>query len=106
MEDFLDVSKTLGRVFEIEVSHANGDLATDWSPFQFLASRLAGKHVWLNAQNSVELSERLRQFHSAYLSSPTDTSACVLIRQSAPVNLRLLKNFVEVLTFPKGSPVR
>jgi hypothetical protein len=48
----------------------------------------------------------LRQFYSAYLSSPTDTSACVLIRQSAPVDLHLLKNFVEVLTVPKGSHVR
>jgi hypothetical protein len=62
--------------------------------------------VWLNAQNSTEMSEGLRQFHSAYLSSPTNTSACVLIRQSAPVDLHLLKNFVEVLTLPKGSPVR
>jgi hypothetical protein len=84
VEDFLDVSKTLGRVFEIGVSHTNGDLATDWSPSsQFLAPMLAEKHVWLNAQNCTELSERLRQFHSAYLSSPTDTFACVLIRQSA-----------------------
>jgi hypothetical protein len=66
---------------------------------------LARKHVWLNAQNSKEMSKRLRQFHSAYLSSPTDTSACVLIRQSAPVDLHLLKNSVEVLTVPKGSPV-
>jgi hypothetical protein len=107
VEDFLDVSKTLGRIFEIGVSHTNGDLATDWSPSsQFLAPVLAGKHVWLNAQNSTELSERLRQFYSAYLSSPTDTSACVLIRQSASVDLHLLKNFVEVLTLPKGSLVR
>jgi hypothetical protein len=103
----LDVSKTLERVFEIGVSYTNGDLATDWSPSsQFLAPVLAEKHVWLNAQNSTELSGRLRQFYSAYLSSPTDTSACVLIRQSAPVDLRLLKNFVEVLTLPKGSLVR
>jgi hypothetical protein len=29
--DFLDISMTLGRVFEIEVSHTKGDLATDWS---------------------------------------------------------------------------
>jgi hypothetical protein len=62
--------------------------------------------VWLNAQNFIEIAERLRQFHSAYLSSPTDTSACVLIRQSAPIDLHLLKNFVEVLTVPKGFPVR
>jgi hypothetical protein len=67
---------------------------------------LAGKHVWLNAQNSTERSERLRQLHYAYLSSPTDTSACVWIRQSSPVDLHLLKNFVEVLTVPKGSPIR
>jgi hypothetical protein len=53
-----------------------------------------------------EMSENLTQFHSAYLSSPTDTSACVLIRQSALVDLHLVKNFVEVLTVPKGSPVR
>jgi hypothetical protein len=105
--DFLDISMTLGRVFEIGVSHTKGDLATDWSPSsQLVASKLAGKHVWLNAQNSVELAERLRQFHSAYVSSSTDTSACVLIRQSALVFLNLLKNFVEVLTLPKGSLVR
>jgi hypothetical protein len=105
--DFLDISITLGRVFEIGVSHTKGDLATDWSPSShFLAPVLAGKHVWLNAQNFTEMSERLRQFHSAYLSSPTDTSACVLIRQSAPVDMLLLKNFVEVLTMPKGSHVR
>jgi hypothetical protein len=104
---FLDISMTLGRVFEIGVSHTKGDLATDWSPSsQFLAPVLAEKYVWLNAQNSTEMSERLRQFHPAYLSSPTDTSACVLIRQSAPVDLHLVKNFVEVLTVPKGSPVR
>jgi hypothetical protein len=107
VEDFLDVSKTLGRVFEIGVSHTNGDLATDWSPSSsFLAPELAGKHVWLNVQNSVELSERLRQFHSAYMSGSTDTFACILIRRSAPVDLLLLKNFVEVLTLPKGSLVR
>jgi hypothetical protein len=53
-----------------------------------------------------KMSERLRQFHSAYLSSPIDTSACVLIRQSAAVDLHLLKNFVKVLTVPKGTPVR
>jgi hypothetical protein len=105
--DILDISMTLGRVFEIGVSHTKGDLATDWSPYsQFLAPVLAGKHVWLNAQNSTEISERLRQFHSAYSSSPIDTSACVLIMQSAPVDLHLLKNFVEVLTVLKGSPVR
>jgi hypothetical protein len=40
------------------------------------------------------------------LSSPTDTSTCVLIKQSAPVDLHLLKNFVEVLALPKGSLVR
>jgi hypothetical protein len=62
--------------------------------------------VWLNAQNSTEMSERLRQFHSAYLSNPIDTSACVLIRQSASIDLHLLKDFVEVLIVPKGSPVR
>jgi hypothetical protein len=106
VEDFLDVSKTLGHVFEIGVSHTNGDLATDWSPSsQFLAPVLARKHVWLNAQNSIELSERRRQFHSAYLSSPIDTSAYALIRQSALVDLHLLKNFVEVLALPKGSLV-
>jgi hypothetical protein len=105
--DFLDISMTLGRVFEIGVFHTKGDLATDWSPFcQILAPVLAGKHVWLNAQNSTEISERLEQFYSAYLSSPTDTSAYVLIRQSAPIDLHLLKNFVEVLTVRKGSPVR
>jgi hypothetical protein len=103
--DFLDISMTLGRVFEIGVSHTKGDLATDWSPSssQLVASKLTGKLVWLNAQNSVELAKRLRQFHSAHVSSSTDTSACVLIRQSAPVDLHLLKNFVEVLTLPKGS---
>jgi hypothetical protein len=48
MEDFLDVSQTLGRVFEIGVSHTNGDLATYWSPSsQFLVPNVAGKHVWL-----------------------------------------------------------
>jgi hypothetical protein len=48
--DFLDISITLRRVFEIGVSHTEGDLATDWSPSsQFLAPVLAGKHVWLNA---------------------------------------------------------
>jgi hypothetical protein len=105
--DFLDISMTLRRVFEIGVSHTKGDLATNWSPpSQFLAPVLAGKHVWLNAQNSTEMSERLRQLHSTYLSSPTDTSACVFIRQSASINLHMLKNFVEVLTVPKGSPVR
>jgi hypothetical protein len=30
-----------------------------------MAPVLATKHVWLNAQNSTELSERLKQFHSA-----------------------------------------
>jgi hypothetical protein len=98
---------TLGPVFEIGVSHTKGDLATDGSPSsQFLAPVLSGKHVWLNAQNSTEMSERLRQFHYAYLSSPTDSSASVLIRQNAPIDLHLLINFVEVLTVPKGSPMR
>jgi hypothetical protein len=105
--DFLDISMALGRAFEIGVSHTKGDFTTDWSPSSpFLAPMLAGKHVWLNAQSSTEMSERLRQFHSACLCSPADTSACVLIRQSAPTDLHLLKNFVEVLTVPKGSPVR
>jgi hypothetical protein len=105
--DFLDISMTLGCVFETGVSRTKGDLATDCSPSsQLLASALAGKHVWLNAQNSTEMSERLRQFYYAYLSSPIDTFACVLIRQSVPVDLHLLKNFVEVLTVPKGSHVR
>jgi hypothetical protein len=52
------------------------------------------------------VSERLRKFRSAYFSSPTETSACVLIRQIASVDLHLLKNFVEVLTVSKGSHVR
>jgi hypothetical protein len=78
--DFLDISMTLERVSEIGVSHTKGDLATYWSPSsQFLTPVLAKKHVWLIAQNSTEMSECLRQFHSAYLSSPTDTSACILI---------------------------
>jgi hypothetical protein len=105
--DFLNIPMTPGRVSKIEVSHTKEDLATDWSPSsQLLAPVLAGKPVWLNAQNSTEMSERLRQFHSAYLSSPIDTSACVLIRQVAPVDLHLLKTFVEVLTVPKRSSVR
>jgi hypothetical protein len=54
--DFLDISMTLKRIFEIGVSHTKGDLATDRSlSFQFLALVLAGKHVWLNAQNSIEM---------------------------------------------------
>jgi hypothetical protein len=51
---------TLGRVFEIEVSHTKGDLATDWSPSsRFFATMLAGTHVWLNAQNSTDMLKRL-----------------------------------------------
>jgi hypothetical protein len=56
--DFLNISMTLGHVFEIGVSHTKEDLATDWSlSSQFLAPVLAGKHAWLNAQNSTEMSE-------------------------------------------------
>jgi hypothetical protein len=107
VRDFLDISITLERVFEIGVSHTKEDLTTNWSPSsQFLAPVLVGKHVWLNAQNSTEMSERLRQFRSVYLSCLTVTSACVLIKQSAPVDPHLLKNFAEVLGLSKGSPVR
>jgi hypothetical protein len=61
--------------------------------------------VWLNAQDSTEMSERVRQFRYACLSSPTDTFASGLIRQSALVDLLLLENFVEVLFMPEGSPM-
>ena len=106
-QDFLNISNVTGRVFEIGVRRSKDSISTDVCPKStFLSSSMAGKHVWLNANSVKDVTERLRHFHSAFSDNPTSTSACVLVRDSMPVALPLLKDFRVVLTVPKGGLVR
>ena len=106
-EDFLNVSNVTGRIFEMGVLRSGQSIATDVCPNpQFLSSSMSGKHVWLNASNVRDLSERIRHFHSAFADDPTSTSACVLIRDSVQVALPSLKDYRVILTVPKGGLVR
>ena len=106
-QDFLNISNVTGRVFEIGVRRSKDSISTDVCPQStFLSSSMAGKHVWLNANSVKDVTERLRHFHSAFSDNPTSTSACVLVRDSMPVALPLLKDFRVVLTVPKGGLVR
>ena len=89
------------------VRRSESSIVTDVSPnAKFLSSPMSGKHVWINASNAKDLSERIRHFHSAFVENPTATSACVLIRDSMQIALPSLKDFRVILTVPKGGLVR
>ena len=106
-QDFLSVSNATGRIFEMGVLRSDGSIATDVCPnSQFLSSSMKGKHVWLNAGDVKDLSERIRHFQSAFADAPTSTSACVLLRDSVQVVLPSLKDYRVILTVPKGGLVR
>ena len=62
--------------------------------------------MWLNAGSVKDLSERIRHFHSAFVENPTESSACVLIRDSMQISLPSLKDFRVIMTIPKGGLVR
>ena len=105
--DFHNISNITGRLFEIGVQRSGDSIATAVCPnSDFLSVSMAGKHVWLNTNNARDLSERVRHFHSAFQENPVSTSGCVLVRDSVPLVLPLLKDFRVVLTVPKGGLVR
>ena len=60
-------------------------VVTDVSPnAKFLSSPMSGKHVWINASNAKDLSERIRHFHSAFVEeSHCYLCLCVDSRQYA-----------------------
>ena len=102
-QDFSSISNVTGRLFEIGVTRSGDSIGTDVCPnSDFLSSSMTGKHVWLSANTSKDLSERSRHFHSAYQEDPISTSACILMRESTPLALPLLKDFRVILTVPKG----
>lgn len=106
-QDFQNISNVTGRLFEMGVQRSGDSIVTDVCPNSvFLSSSMSGKHVWLNAGNVKDLSEKIRHFHSAFLENPTQTSACVLTRDSVQVSLPSLKDFRVILTVPKGGLVR
>ena len=106
-QDFLNISNVTGRIFEMGIQRSEDSISTDVCPNStFLSLSMAGKHVWINANSARDVTERLRHLHSAFVDSPTSTSACVLVRDSMPVALPLLKDFRVVLTVPKGGLVR
>lgn len=105
--NFLNISNVIGRIFEKGVHRSEDSISTDVCPNStFLSSSMAGKHVWINANLAKDVTECLRHLHSAFVESPTSTSACMLVRDSMPVALPLLKDFRVVLTVPKGGLVR
>jgi hypothetical protein len=106
-QDFQTLSNVTGRIFEIGVDRSDGCLFTVVSPnSDFLKQDLKGKHTWLNASNAKDLFERVRHVLSACPINPLRISVCVLIRQSMPIDMSLLKDFRCVLTVPKGGLVR
>ena len=106
-QDFQNISNVTGRLFEIGVTRSRESIATDVCPnSSFLSLPMTGKHVWLSANNAKDLSERVRHFNSAYTENPISTSACVLLRDSIPLSLPLLRDFRVILTVPKGGLVR
>ena len=106
-QDFQTLSNVTGRIFEIGVDRSDGCLSTVVSPnSEFLMQDLKGKHTWLNASSAKDLSERVRHTLSACSINPLRTSVCVLIRQSMPIDMSLLRDFRCVLTVPKGGLVR
>ena len=106
-QDFQTLSKVTGRIFEIGVDRSEGCLSTVVLPISdFLKQDLKGKHTWLNASSAKDLSERVWHTLSACSINPLMTSVCVLIRQSMPIDMSLLKDFRCVLTVPKGGLVR
>jgi hypothetical protein len=93
-KDFRNISNVTGRVFEIGVHRSDGCLCTALGPnSEFLKQDLKGKHSWLNASSAKELSERIWHVLSACILDPLSTSVCVLIRQSMPIDMSLLKEF-------------
>jgi hypothetical protein len=106
-QDFKDISNVTGRLFEVGVHRSDGHLFTVVCPnSEFLKQDLEGKHSWLNALSAKDLSKRIRHVLSACATNPLSTSVCVLIRQSMPIDMSLLKDFRCVLTVPKGGLVR
>ena len=105
-QDFVTISDLTGRLFEVGVNRSADSVSTEFSPTDIQSSVMNGKHVWMYAQDAKELSERIRHFHSAYKSNPTNTSGCVCISDSVRIPLALLKGFRLILTVPKGELVR
>ena len=106
-QDFSNISNVTGCLFEMGVKRSGDSIATDVCPnSDFLSLPMTGKHVWLCANSAKDLSERVRHFYSAYVQDPISTSACVLVRDSTPLSLPLIKDFRVVLTVPKGGLVR
>ena len=106
-QDLLEVSKTTGRVFDIGVHRSDGCLSTVVGPHHSpMSSDMAGKHSWLNAGSCEQLSEWMRQFHSAFDAKPLVTSACVLTRSTWPLPRELIKDSRCILTVPKGGLIR
>ena len=106
-QDFVNISKVTGKLFEKGVHRSGDSISTDLCPNPaFLSSSMSGKHVWINAGKVKDLSERIRHFHSAFVDNPTETSACVLIRDSVQLSLPSLKDFRVIMTVPKGGLVR
>ena len=54
---------------------------------QLFCQSLWQASTWINASSAKDVAERLRHLHSAFVESPTSTSACVLVRDSMPVAL-------------------
>jgi hypothetical protein len=105
-QDFQDISNVTGCLFEIGVHRSDGRLSTVVClNSEFLKQDLKGRHSWLNACSAKELSERVRHVLSACTTNPLGVSVCVLIRQSMPLDMSLLKDFCCVLTVPKGGLV-
>jgi hypothetical protein len=106
-QNFQGISNVTGRIFEIEVQRSDGSFSTVLCPnSEFLKQDLKEKHSWLNASSAKDLAERVWHVLFACVLEPLSTSVCVLIRQSMPIDMSLLKDFRCILTVPKGGLVR
>jgi hypothetical protein len=94
-QDFQDISNVTGRIFEIVVQRSSGSVSTAVCPnSEYLKQDLRGKHSWLNAYSAKELSKRVWHVLSACSESPLTTSVCALTKQSMPIDMSLLNDFV------------
>jgi hypothetical protein len=107
-QDFQNISKVTGRIFEIGVHRSDGHVSTILSSLnsEFLNQDLKGKHSWLNASSAKDLAERVRHVLSACVLDSLSTSVCILTRQAMSIDMSLLRDFRCILTVPKGGLVR
>jgi hypothetical protein len=106
-DDFKSIIALSGRIFDHGGVSSAASISTASCPTASSCKMsLQGKHVWINASNPQEMSDKLLYFQSAYNALPQKTSACVLLPNRSNFSTVLVKGWRELLNLPRGGFIR